>query len=137
VFVLSTNQKGGIAETAITAAATKLGIPVFLPVVEHSRADLVFEIGDRLFRVQCKWGALSEDHSIIKVALQTNYLTASGYVSTSYTADEIDLVAVYCAELDRSYLLPISTRGEPASDLPPADAAEEFSAGVSESCGRF
>ena len=106
--MLSTNQKGGIAETAITAEATRLGIPVFRPVVEHSRADLVFEIADRLFRIQCKWGALSEDRSIIKVALQTNYLTASGYVSTSYTADEIDLVAVYCAELDRSYLLPIS-----------------------------
>jgi prevent-host-death family protein len=27
VFVLSTNEKGGIAETAITAAATKLAIP--------------------------------------------------------------------------------------------------------------
>ena len=106
--MLSTNQKGGIAETAITAAATKLGIPVFLPVVEHSRADLVFEIEDRLFRVQCKWGALSEDGAIINVALQTNYLTASGYVRTSYTVDEIDLVAVYCGELERSFLLPIS-----------------------------
>jgi hypothetical protein len=135
--VLSTNQKGGIAETAITAAATKLGIPVFLPVVEHSRADLVFEIADRLFRVQCKWGALSEDHSIIKVALQTNYLTASGYVSTSYTADEIDLVAVYLRRAGPLVSAADLARGGPASDSPPADAAEEFSAGVSESCGRF
>jgi prevent-host-death family protein len=106
--VLSTNQKGGIAETAITAAATKLGIAVFRPVVEHGRYDLAFEIGNRLFRVQCKWGALAPDGSVIKVALQSSYLTPSGYVFASYTAEEIDLVAVYCGELDTCYLLPIS-----------------------------
>jgi PD-(D/E)XK endonuclease len=69
---------------------------------------LAFEIGDRLFRVQCKWGALASDRSVVKVALRSSYLTPSGYVRASYTADEIDLVAVYCGELDRSYLLPSS-----------------------------
>jgi prevent-host-death family protein len=44
--------------------------------------------------------------SIIKVSLQSNYLTPAGYVRNSYTPDEIDLVAVYCGELDRCYLLP-------------------------------
>src|SRR4051812_37222891 len=39
---------------------------------------------------------------------RAEYLIASGYVSSSYTAGEIDLVAVYCAELDGCYLLPIS-----------------------------
>jgi prevent-host-death family protein len=106
--VLSTNQKGGIAETAITAAATKLGVAVFRPVVEHGRYDLAFEIGDRLYRVQCKWGALDADGAVIKVSLQSNYLTPSGYVRSSYTNSEIDLVAVYCGALDRCYLLPSS-----------------------------
>jgi prevent-host-death family protein len=108
VFVLSTNQKGGIAETAITAAATRLGIPVLRPVVEHGRYDLAFEIGDRILRVQCKWGGLDDDGSIIKVSLQSNYLAPGGYVRTSYRPDEIDLVAVYCGELHRCYLLPSS-----------------------------
>jgi hypothetical protein len=61
VFVLSSNQKGGIAETQIAAAATKLGVPVLRPVVEHGRYDLAFEIGGRLLRVQCKWGAWIPD----------------------------------------------------------------------------
>jgi prevent-host-death family protein len=104
--VLSTNQKGGIAETAITAAATKLGIPVFRPVVEHARYDLGFEIGDRIFRVQCKWGGLYEDGAVIRVNLTSNWCTPTGYERRSYTEDEIDLVAVYCDELDRCYLLP-------------------------------
>jgi prevent-host-death family protein len=108
VFVLSTNQKGGIAETAITAAAYALDIPVLRPVVEHARYDLAFEIGDRILRVQCKWGGLDAEGAIIKVALQSNYLTPAGYVRNSYTAEEIDLVAVYCGDLDRCYLLPSS-----------------------------
>ena len=108
MFVLSTNQKGGIAETAITAAAYALDIPVLRPVVEHARYDLAFEIGDRILRVQCKWGGLGADGAVIKVSLQTSYLTPSGYVRTPYTPDEIDLVAVYCGELRRCYLLPSS-----------------------------
>ena len=106
--MLSTNQKGGIAETAITAAATKLDIPVLRPVVEHGRYDLAFEIGDRILRVQCKWGALSDDGAIIKVNLTSNWCTPTGYERRYYTADEIDLVAVYCSALDRCYLLPIA-----------------------------
>jgi hypothetical protein len=107
--VLSTNQKGAIAETNIAAAATELDIPVLRPIVEHGRYDLAFEIRDRIYRVQCKWGALCEDGAIIKVNLTSSrHSPTAGYVRTSYSAAEIDLVAAYCAELDRCYLLPIS-----------------------------
>ena len=30
------------------------------PLAEHARYDLVFEVGRRLLRVQCKWAALNE-----------------------------------------------------------------------------
>jgi prevent-host-death family protein len=106
VFVLSSNRKGAIAETKIAAAATELGIPVLRPIVEHGRYDLGFEMGDRILRVQCKWGRLDRKAGVIIVSVYTSRLTPSGYVRTSYTEDEIDLVAVYCGELDRCYLLP-------------------------------
>jgi prevent-host-death family protein len=107
VFVLSTNRKGAIAETAIAAAATKLGIPVLRPIVEHARYDLAFEIGDRILRVQFKWGSLDADGAVIKVQLQGSWLSpTAGYVRSSYSEEEIDLLAVYSADLDRCYLLP-------------------------------
>ena len=106
MFVLSTNRKGAIAETAIAAAATKLGIPVLRPIVEHARYDLAFEIGDRILRVQCKWGGLHSEGALIKVNLTSSWCTPTGYERRYYTEDEIDLVAVYCGELDRCYLLP-------------------------------
>jgi prevent-host-death family protein len=108
VFVLSTNRKGAIAETKIVAAATELGIPVLRPVQEHGRYDLAFEIGDRILRVQCKWGALCDEGALIKVNLTSNWCTPSGYERRYYSEDEIDLVAVYCHDLDQCYLLPIT-----------------------------
>jgi hypothetical protein len=100
------NHKGNVAEAAIAFAATKLGIPVYKPVAEHGRADLVFEIGDCLMRVQCKSGKLDRAAAVIAIPLRSSYLTPNGYVRTTYSEREIDLLAAYCHELDRSYLLP-------------------------------
>jgi hypothetical protein len=108
MFVLSSNRKGAIAETEIAAAATELGIPVLRPIVEHGRYDLGFELGDRILRVQCKWGALDPEATLVKVNLRTCRHTPNGYVYGSYAAKEIDAVAVYCGGLDRCYLLPIA-----------------------------
>jgi PD-(D/E)XK endonuclease len=104
--VLSSNRKGAIAETKIAAAATELDVPVLRPITEHARYDLAFEIGDEILRVQCKWGALDKDGALIKVGLRSSWCTPTGYEQRQYNADEIDLVAVYCGDLDRCYLLP-------------------------------
>jgi prevent-host-death family protein len=107
VFVLSTNQKGAIAEMKIATAAVELGVPVLKPMQEYGRYDLAFEIARRLLRVQCKWGALDPSGAVIVVALTSKRLTPAGYVQSPYTQDEIDAVAVYCGALDRCYLLPV------------------------------
>jgi PD-(D/E)XK endonuclease len=106
VFVLSTNRKGAIAETQIAAAATHLGVPVLRPIVEHARYDLGFDIGGHIYRVQCKWGALQDEGAVIRVNLMSSWCTPTGYERRSYSEDEIDLVAAYCGELGRCYLLP-------------------------------
>jgi PD-(D/E)XK endonuclease len=99
-------SKGRHSETKIAAAATELDIPVLGPITEHARYDLAFEIGGAILRVQCKWGALDNNGALIKVSLRSSWCTPSGYEHRQYKADEIDLVAVYCGELDRCYLLP-------------------------------
>jgi hypothetical protein len=37
-----------------------------------------------------------------------SWLSPNGYVLTTYTEEEIDLFAVYCGDLDRSFLVPAS-----------------------------
>jgi prevent-host-death family protein len=103
---MTSNRKGAIAEAAIALEAIKLGIPVLRPLAEHGRYDLGFEVGGRILRVQCKWGSFDTTVGTIRVSLQCSWLSPKGYVRTYYSEDEIDLVAVYCGDLDRCYLLP-------------------------------
>jgi hypothetical protein len=65
-MTMSSNQKGAIAETAITLAALEAGIEVYRPIAEGGRFDLILALpsGD-LSRVQCKWANL--DHGAIVV----------------------------------------------------------------------
>ena len=103
---MSSNTKGAIAEQAIVLAATKLRVPVWRPVAEHGRADLVLEIAAELLRVQVKWGRLNAARDVVIVLLRTSRCTPHGHVRSTYSEHEIELFAVYCGDLDRSFLLP-------------------------------
>jgi prevent-host-death family protein len=99
-------MKGNAAELAIAAEAARLGLTVLMPITEHERYDLVLGISGRLFRVQCKWA--SRRGEVIQVRLRSSYHSPTrGYVVRTYAADEVDLVAVHCGDLGRSYLLPV------------------------------
>jgi prevent-host-death family protein len=99
-----TNHKGNLAEAVIAAEATRLGIPVLKPLVEHTRYDLVFELADELVRVQCKWAPLRGDVVVVTL-MSSRYTSAGRQIRRAYTAEEIDAVAVYCEPLDQCYLL--------------------------------
>lgn len=100
------NHKGNVAELAIASEAANLGLSVLKPLTEHERYDLVLGVAGRLLRVQCKWAACKGD--VVYVRLKSSYHSPTrGYVVTTYDPSEIDAVAVYCADLERCYLLPI------------------------------
>jgi hypothetical protein len=101
--VLTTNQKGAIAETAIIHEATKLGLGVFKSIADE-RYDLIFDLNPELIRVQCK--TASKIGSVVVVRCYSNRRTATGMLSRAYTAEEIDALAAYCPDLGRCYLVP-------------------------------
>ena len=80
--MLSTDRKGAIAELAIARAAIELGIDVYRPVGEGTRFDLIFDFGDRLDRVQCKWAPLHGD--VIVVRAYSCRRTAEGLRRRAY-----------------------------------------------------
>jgi hypothetical protein len=101
--VLSSDQKGAVAETAIALAAIKLGLGVYRPFVEGERYDLILDVGTRLLRVQCKWAKRCGD--VLVVRCYSARRTREGLRKRPYTADEIDAFAAYCADLDQCYFL--------------------------------
>jgi len=60
--MLTTNQKGFIAETAVLHECAKLHVPVSKPL-DDQKYDLIFDLGEKLLRVQCKWAAGSATSS--------------------------------------------------------------------------
>jgi hypothetical protein len=42
--MITTDQKGNIAETAVAASATKLGVDVYRPIGEGTRYDMIFDM---------------------------------------------------------------------------------------------
>jgi hypothetical protein len=98
--VLTTNQKGAVAEAAVAFEAVKLGIGVYRPLSDE-RYDLIFDVGSRLVRVQCKWASTRGD--VIVVPLYSSRRTAEGLRRTCYTADQVDAFAAYSPETERCY----------------------------------
>lgn len=103
--MLTTDQKGAIAEMAIAYEAFKLGIGVLKPLGDM-RYDLVFDTGRELLRVQCKWATRYGD--VIAGCLYANRRAREGLRRSVYDASEIDAFAVYCAEVDRCYFVRIA-----------------------------
>jgi hypothetical protein len=102
--MLDSNVKGAIAEQAIILAAVKLGVSVWKPVSEHGRCDLVLEIAARLWRVQCKWGRLTDAGDLVIARIGGCRRSTSGYVRSTYSGDEVDLFGIYCGDLDHCFV---------------------------------
>jgi hypothetical protein len=102
---LTPSQKGAIAEAEIAAGAIKLGVEVYRPVAEGGRFDMIFVLGARLLRVQCKWAV--RRRNVVVVPCYSCRRTADGFLYRSYYATEIDAIAAYCPDLDECYFLPV------------------------------
>ena len=102
--MLTTDQKGAIAETAVAHAAVKLGLGVSRPVNEGERYDLILDLHPRLIRVQVKWARRQGD--VVAVRSQSARRTRDGLVTRAYSSEDIDALAAYCPDIDRCFLLP-------------------------------
>ena len=103
--MLTSDQKGSIAEMEIATAAIKLGIGVFKPLSDGHRFDLIFALPRTLLRVQCKSAWRKGD--VLVVNCRSCRRSAEGYVRRTYTSEEVDVLAAYSLELDRSFLVPM------------------------------
>ena len=103
-----TNHKGNVADMVIATEAMKLGIDVMKPLGEHTRYDLILDLGHGLLRGQCKWAPLRGDVVCVNL-MSTRYTSGGQQIRKPYKASEVDAVAAYCEALDECYLLTART----------------------------
>src|SRR5205823_4349459 len=106
------NRIGAIAETAIAAELVELGYHVLWPLVEE-RYDLAVDLGGRLVRIQCKSAPMRGD--VIVVRARTSRRAPEGFRRGTYSAEEVDVIAVYAPALKRCFAVPIQRVGESGS----------------------
>jgi PD-(D/E)XK endonuclease len=104
--MLTTDQKGAVAETAIVLAAVKLGIDVYGPRSDGGRYDMIFDLSSGLARIQCKWANRVGDTVLIRT--RSCRRTRTGLLARPYAADEVDFIVAYEITLDRCFVLPPS-----------------------------
>src|SRR5439155_27245696 len=101
--VLTTNQKGFVAEQAVIFECAKRGIPVARPL-DDQRYDLVIDVDGQLLRVQCKWAV--REGEVVSVRTRRCRRGREGIIHRRYEADEIDCIAAYCVDTRAGYRLP-------------------------------
>jgi hypothetical protein len=103
--MLTTDQKGVLAEQAIVFEALKLGVGVFQPLGDE-RYDLILDLRPNLLRVQCKWASRNGD--VVLIRTRRCRRGSEGLIHRYYQRGEIDAIAAYCADVDQCYLLPLA-----------------------------
>ncbi|NEU57958.1 group I intron-associated PD-(D/E)XK endonuclease [Halorussus sp. MSC15.2] len=107
---MNTSRKGDETEVTILARLMRVGASVSVPFGDNDRYDLVADDGDRLHRVQCKTGNWT--NGTVRFNLYTSVVNSEGRVDSDYTSEEIDAYAVYSADTDSVYWVPIEETGD-------------------------
>src|SRR5436309_2856004 len=90
--MLTTNQKGTLAEAKIAALAVELGLGVAWPL-DDERYDLILDLRPTLLRVQCKWSRRTAD--VVTARLYTSRRAPEGMRTRRYNRGEFDAFALY------------------------------------------
>jgi hypothetical protein len=91
-----------------------MGKTVLLPIGDCERYDLVVDEGTKFVRIQCKTGRLVKGTLRFKAA-STN-LEHGKWTQKDYRG-QADVFGVYCRELDKVYLVPVSEVGRREGSL--------------------
>jgi hypothetical protein len=107
----NTNSIGDISEAAITTRFLQLGYVVLIPYGGNQRYDLIIEDTNKTFwRIQCKSGRLHKNKESLVFNTSIRNVTGKNRQPRNYRG-QCDYFAVYNAELQKVYLIPVDDVG--------------------------
>src|SRR5947199_7491045 len=111
------NEKGQISESAIITRFLQHGYVVLMPYGGSQRYDLVIEDADGQFwRIQCKSAWIDEDGTVLKFDTANHNVTGKKRDWRHYRG-QCDYFALYSAELNKVYLIPVDEVGTANAEL--------------------
>lgn len=104
---MNTNEKGAITEAKAVEYFTRKGYTVFLPFADTCSIDMLVVKDDKVLRIQCKTGALTDNGNNLAFSAKS----VNKQIIKDYHG-KIDFFFVYCQDLDRKFLYPIEDAGK-------------------------
>lgn len=104
----TTKQKGNITELECLLAFEKRGIEVSVPWGENTRYDMIIDIDNKLYKIQCKTSRETKNGSF-SFATSSTRLNTRGSFKACYSKEEIDFFAT--SFNDNIYLIPVENCG--------------------------
>ena len=98
-----TKAVGDRSEAIVLAELVKKGYLVSIPFGENQRYDLLADDGARILRVQVKTGRLRRD--VIEYSCSSSHTHRGGPHARPYFG-QADIIAVYCPQNGKVYLVP-------------------------------
>jgi hypothetical protein len=99
-----TSKTGNISTAAVTLVLVEYGIPVYAPVGDGYRVDLMVEFGGRFLRLQVKTARIrlgAVRFSAKSVEAGYNHIVERHY------RGQIDYFAAYCPDTHKTYLVAV------------------------------
>ena len=111
------NEKGQISESAIITRFLQHGYVVLMPYGGSQRYDLVIEdVDGQFWRIQCKSAWIDEDGTVLKFDTANHNVTGKKRDWRHYRG-QCDYFALYSAELNKVYLIPVDEVGATRAHL--------------------
>lgn len=106
--LLSDNPiKGGIAQAKAEIRALEKGFLVSKPIVEGSRYDMIIDDGEKLHRVQIKYGGTLQKKATGSITVDFRKTSNNGKIKEGYTSKEVDAIIIYIPYIDEICWFPI------------------------------
>lgn len=106
-----TKDKGDLALTKVIADLTEKGYSVYLPISEHSKADLIAENG-KIYRIQVKHCIWTGSIGSIQVRNKTSWSDKNGNHVKQYQDGDFDYYGLYLKDINQIIYVPFEYGGK-------------------------
>lgn len=93
---------------AVATEALKQNIRVSKPLSNNLPYDLIFDLNDKLYRIQIKSAWFDKKAKHYTINTRKSRYTKSGYSSLNYTENNFDYCISYIEEKNEFYIIPMS-----------------------------
>jgi hypothetical protein len=104
----NTKAIGDMSELEVAVALARAGHIVSKPLGDSYRYDLIFDDGEKLYRVQVKTGRLYGGS--IRFAASSSHFHRGGVSARTYHG-QVDFIGVFCPQTGHVYMVPESEFG--------------------------